>query len=70
VQREMIWNADDGIGSEYLILTADDTGILIDSVVFATRDAEPARVHYELRCDPGWCIRKVTIAVAQSGFDQ
>lgn len=66
----MIWNADDGIGSEYLILTADDTGILIDSVVFATRDVEPARAHYVLRCDPDWCIREVTVAVAQPGFDQ
>jgi len=68
-QRDMIWNAADGIGSEYLILTADDTGIVVDSVIFATRDAEPARVHYELRCDPGWCIREVTVAVAKPGSD-
>jgi len=69
MQREKIWNAADGIGSEYLILTADDTGIVVDSVIFATRDAEPARVHYELRCDPGWCIREVTVAVAKPGSD-
>jgi len=57
MQREMIWSADDGIGSEYLILAADESGYLADSVVFASRDVEPARVHYEVRCDREWRVR-------------
>ena len=65
MRREMIWSADDGIGSEYLILTRDDTGIVADSVIFATRDAEPRRVHYSLRCDRGWRVREVTVSIAK-----
>ncbi len=67
MHRELIWRSEDGIGSEYLILTGDETGIVADSVVFATREVEPARAHYVLRCDPGWCIREVTVAVAKPG---
>ncbi len=69
MQREMIWSTGDGIGSEYLILTGDDAGIVADSVIFATRDAEPTRVHYTLRCDPAWRIREVTVSVAKPGSE-
>ena len=69
MRREMIWSADDGIGSEYLILTSDEAGIAIDSVIFATRDAEPSRVHYVLHCDPDWRIRDVMVSVVRAGSD-
>jgi hypothetical protein len=65
----MIWMADDGIGSEYLILTSDDAGYVADSVVFASREVEPARVHYVVRCDRDWRMRGVTVSVAQPGTD-
>lgn len=65
IQREIIWAADDGIGSEYLILTGDDAGYVADSVVFASREVEPARVHYVTRCDPEWRMRGVTVSVAR-----
>lgn len=63
MRREMIWAADDGIGSEYLIVAGDDSGYQADSVVFASRDVEPARVHYEVRCDPEWRVRDVRVTV-------
>ena len=69
MQREIMWSADDGIGSEFLFLTEDDAGILADSVVFATRDAEPTLVHYTLRCDVAWRVREVTVSVAKRGAD-
>lgn len=69
MHREVIWAADDGIGSEYLILTGDDSGYVADSVVFASRDVEPARVHYVVRCDREWRMHEVTVSVAQPGTD-
>ncbi len=69
MQREMIWMSDDGIGSEYMILTGDEDGLVADSVVFASRAGEPARVHYVVRCDPGWRMRDVTVSVAQPGHE-
>ncbi len=61
--------ADDGIGSEYLILTGDEAGYVADSVVFASREVEPARVYYVARCDPEWRIRSIDISVARPGTD-
>lgn len=69
MRREMIWAAVDGIGSEYLILTGDDAGHVADSVVFASREVEPARVHYVARCDPEWRIRGIHVSVARPGTD-
>lgn len=69
MRREMIWAADDGIGSEYLILTGDDSGYVADSVVFASRDVEPARVRYVVQCDREWRMREVTVSVARPGAD-
>jgi hypothetical protein len=69
MHREVIWAADDGIGSEYLILTDDETGYVADSVIFASRGGEPARVHYVVRCDRDWRMRGVTVSVARPGQD-
>jgi hypothetical protein len=69
MQRETIWAADDGIGSEYLILTGDDSGYVADSVVFASREVEPAQVHYVVRCDSEWRMRGVDVSVVRPGAD-
>jgi len=50
-------------------LTSDDAGYVADSVVFASRSEEPARIHYVVHCDPGWRMREVTVSVAQPGSD-
>ncbi len=67
MQHEIIWAADDGIGSEYLILTERYAGHVADSVVFASRDVEPARVHYVAECDREWRVRDITVTVARPG---
>lgn len=69
MQREMIWAAEDNIGSEYLILSGDDSGYIADSVVFASREVEPARVQYVVRCDPEWRMRGIDVSVARPGSD-
>lgn len=63
MQREVIWVSADGIGSEFLSLQVTDTGVVADSVCFATREVEPSRVRYRVTCDSQWLVREVTVEV-------
>lgn len=67
MKREIIWRSEDGIGAEHLFLTDHETGIVADSVVFATRDAEPSRTRYRAEMDLDWHIRSISVTVEQSG---
>ncbi len=69
MHREIIWHAADGIGAEYLFLDERGEGIVADSVVFASRDAEPSRVSYRVEMDLGWNVRRVTLSVANAGVE-
>ncbi len=66
MNREIIWRSEDGIGAEYLFLIEGEKGIVADSVVFATRDAEPSRVRYRAEIDPAWRIRRIALSVEQA----
>lgn len=65
--REIIWRSGDGIGAEYLLLTGSETGIIADSVVFASREVEPARTRYRAEMDLDWRIRGIAVMVEHAG---
>ncbi|MEJ7902427.1 MAG: putative glycolipid-binding domain-containing protein [Thermomicrobiales bacterium] len=67
MHREIIWRSDDGIGAEYLLLSETESGIVADSVVFASRDAEPSRTSYRAEMDLEWHIRSISVTVEQAG---
>lgn len=67
MQREVIWRSEDGMGAEYLFFTETGNGIIADSVVFATRDVDPSRIHYRAEIDRDWRIRSIAISVANAG---
>lgn len=66
MKREIIWRSEDGIGAEYLFLTDGEDGIVADSVVFASRDAEPSRTSYRAEMDLTWRIRRIAVTVDQA----
>ena len=67
--QEVIWRADDGIGSEYLFLRLTDDGIEADSVVFATREVAPSRTWYRAEMDREWRVRRVQVRVSNAGVE-
>jgi hypothetical protein len=48
---------------EHLRLTADGGGIAADGVLVGLREGRPLRARYEVRCDGGWRVRSVRVAM-------
>lgn len=57
------WQDWAGSGLEHLVLTIGADGIAADSVVMADGFA----LHYQLFCDPEWCLRRLDMRVIGSG---
>nr|PZN36497.1 MAG: hypothetical protein DIU70_14485 [Bacillota bacterium] len=62
-RREMLWTPWHHRGAEHLRLTGDREGILADGWVIGWTDRGPYRLHYRVRCDLGWAVREVWIAL-------
>lgn len=56
----VLWQQLDGSGMEYCRVSAHEAGPTIDGVVVVS-DAVPWQIDYEVRCDPRWRTRAVTI---------
>jgi len=67
MQREVIWTPWSGPGLEHLRLTVADGAVEADGLVVGLDGGRAFRVHYTVRCDPGWCVREVCVAVLDGG---
>lgn len=70
MRREIIWRSADDIGAEYLFLTESETGIVADSVVFASREVEPTRTRYRVEMDRHWRIRSILVTIEHAGEEE
>lgn len=61
MQREVIWAATDGPGSEHLRLSLNAAGAVVDGVVLGVEGGSPFRLRYGIRCDAAWRTREVRV---------
>lgn len=63
MNREFIWQREDGIGQEHLTLSDRNGVIIADGFAIAKPGAEPIRVRYQVACDGNWVTRGVALTV-------
>lgn len=62
MNREVIWQAEGGIGQEHLTISDRDEVIIADSFLIAYLGAKPLRIRYQVLCDASWVVRGVGIS--------
>ena len=64
MQREAMWSAWEGAGTEHLLLTVGDGEAVADGLIVGVAEKNRLfRVRYEVRCDVGWYARAVRVSV-------
>src|SRR5919202_3646415 len=61
-----MWAPWTGAGLEHLTLKWDEEGVRADGVVIGVEGSVQFRVRYEVRCDAGWRVREVSVALLTS----
>ena len=61
MNREVVWQAEGGIGQEHLTVSDRDGVIIADGFVIAKPEMVPMRVRYQVLCDSSWVTRGVGI---------
>ncbi len=62
-ERSVMWAPWTGVGLEHLTLAWDEKGVRADGVVIGVEGSVQFRVRYEVRCDAGWRVREVSVAL-------
>jgi hypothetical protein len=61
-----MWVPWDRPGLEHLRLSMASGRIVADALVIAVHEGTPFRARYTIRCDAGWCVREVQVALLDS----
>ena len=61
MKREVIWQAEGGIGEEHLALSDRNGVIVADGFVIAKPGETPMRVRYQVVCDADWVTRGIAV---------
>jgi uncharacterized protein len=61
MKRKVIWSNLTNTGLEHLYLLCDDEQISADGIVLGVKEDVTFRIHYEVRCDSKWRVRKVIV---------
>lgn len=61
MNSSLMWSPYDEPGLEHLRLIQDSNQIVADGMILRVINNEPFRVHYEIRCDASWNVRKVEV---------
>ncbi len=61
--QTVVWEAQQWPGMEYLRLEERASEIIADGTVIMVEDNLPLRIHYTVRCNPGWSVRQVAVEV-------
>lgn len=67
MNREVIWQADGGVGQEHVVISDREGVIIADGFGIATREMAPTRVRYQVLCDADWAVRGVSISTEVNG---
>lgn len=59
--RVVRWKAVEGDGLEHLLLRVDDAGVRAEGMIIGERFGEPYAVRYEILCDAGWRVRRLSV---------
>ena len=65
--REVIWKALAWSGIERLSLDTGTAGVTAKGQLVGDPDGAPIGVLYEIRCDPGWTVHRVSVHVLAAG---
>jgi uncharacterized protein len=68
LERNVFWSPRNEPGLEHLHLLPDERGFLADGMILRVKEGRPVRVHYRIRCDPAWRVRKVELNLLESNF--
>lgn len=63
MNREVIWQAEGGIGEEHLTLSDRNGVIVADGFAIAKPGEAPMRVRYQVVCDADWVTRGVAVTI-------
>lgn len=70
MQREILWQREDGLGLEHLRLTSTADGFQADGMLLGLEDGKPLQAHYSITCDCGWRVREANVAMTGSAGEQ
>jgi uncharacterized protein len=59
--QTFVWEARQWSSMEYLRLEERASEIIAEGTVIMVEDNQPLRIHYIIRCNPGWVVRQVSI---------
>ncbi|GIK97971.1 MAG: hypothetical protein BroJett029_21800 [Alphaproteobacteria bacterium] len=61
IDRTLFWAPWNGPGLEHLRLRTADIGYVATGTVLGLAEGEPFRLHYKIKCDMDWRVRKVLL---------
>ncbi|HEX6978862.1 MAG TPA: putative glycolipid-binding domain-containing protein [Alphaproteobacteria bacterium] len=67
MHRDVVWEWIRYPGLEHLSLDIGGDGITADGVIVADFGARPIRVHYAVRCDGAWRVRRAAVTADDGG---
>lgn len=65
MERHVMWVPADRPGLEHLHLIQTDNGITFNSVIIGIEN-EPYRIRYEISCDAGWHVKRLSVVELDS----
>src|SRR5688572_6294043 len=67
MRRQLMWSRSDAPGMEHLALTTNPDGVVADGLVLGVEDGDAFRLHYAVRCDSVWRVRRVEVDLMDEG---
>ena len=61
--QTIVWEARQWSSMEYLRLEERASEIIADGTIIMVEDNQPLRIHYAIRCTPGWVVRQVSVEI-------
>lgn len=61
------WRAVEGDGIEHLLLGVDAAGVRAEGMIIGGRFGEPYAVRYDILCDAGWRVRRLSVESLAGG---
>jgi uncharacterized protein len=61
IKRKVIWSNLTDTGLEHLHLSGGNNEVFADGIVLGVKEDISYRVHYQVRCDSNWQVRKVFV---------
>lgn len=67
MERQVMWSHSETPGMEHFRIVTRPDEIVADGIVLGVENGSAFRLHYEVRCDPQWRVRRVGANLVSDG---